>query len=150
MARMGRLGWFLGLIFGTLFGVLFAPRKGKDLRAHMKSERKRGKGLGLAPLQQDMKHLGQEIADIVRDFYDSEVVRDVVVKGRKKIKELSNDLVGEVADFHTTRIAPMERKGERTFKKAKGQFHSLKKKVRSSANIGKKAVREVKKVFRKK
>lgn len=150
MARMGRLGWFFGLIFGTLFGVLFAPRKGKDLRANMKAERKRGKGLGLAPLQQDIKHLGQEIADIVRDLYDSEVVRDVVIKGRKKIKELSDDLVGEVADFHTTRIAPMERKGERTLKKARGQFHNLKKKVKSGASIGKKAVKDLKRVFKKK
>lgn len=150
MARMGRLGWLLGLIFGTLFGVLFAPRKGKDLRAHMKTERKRGKGLGLAPLQQDMKHLGQEIADIVKDLYDSEAVRDVVVKGRKKIKKLSDDLVGEVVDFHTTRIAPVERKGERMARKAKGRFKNLKRKVKSSANIGKKAVKDLKRVFKKK
>lgn len=150
MARMGKLGWFLGLIFGTLFGVLFAPRKGKELRQRMKADRKKGGGLGLAPLKQDMKHLGQEIADIFRDLYDSEAVRDVVVKGRKKIKELSNDLVGDVVDFHTTRIAPIERKGEKTFKKAKRQFHSLKGKVKSSAAIGKRAVRAVKRVFRKK
>lgn len=150
MARMGKLGWFLGLIFGTIFGVLFAPRKGKDLRARMKAERKRGKGLGLAPLQDDMKHLGQEIAEIFRDLYDSEAVRDVVVKGRKKIKELSDDLVGEVADFHTTRIAPIERKGEKTFKKAKKQFHSLKGKVKSSTRIGKRAFNQVKRVFKKK
>lgn len=146
---MGKLGWFLGLIFGTLFGVLFAPRKGKDLRQRMKVSRKRG-GLGLAPLQDDMKYLGQEIVDIVRDLYDSEAVRDVVTKGRKKIKELSDDLVGEVADFHTTRIAPMERKGEKTFKKAKKQFHSLKGKVKSSTRIGKRAFNQVKRVFKKK
>lgn len=150
MARMGRLGWLLGLIFGTIFGVLFAPRKGKDLRAHIKAERKRGKGLGLAPLQQDMKSLGAEIADMVRDLYDSKAVQDVVVKGRKKIKALSNDLVGEVVDFHTTRIAPVEKKGERMVRKAKGRLKNLKRKVKSSAAIGKKAVKEVKNVFRKK
>lgn len=142
MARMGKLGWFLGLIFGTLFGVLFAPRKGKDLRQRMKVSRKRG-GLGLAPLQDDMKYLGQEIVDIVRDLYDSEAVRDVVTKGRKKIKELSDDLVGEVADFHTTRIAPLERK-------AKSQFQSMKGKVKSSTRIGKRALRQVKRAFKKK
>lgn len=147
---MGKFGWFLGLIFGTLFGVLFAPRKGKDLWQRMKTDRKKSGGLGLAPLQQDMKHLGQEIADIFRDLYDSQAVRDVVVRGRKKIKELSNDLVGDVVDFHTTRIAPIERKGELSLKKAKSRFQSLKKKVKSSAAIGKRAVREVKRVLRKK
>lgn len=149
MARMGKLGWFLGLIFGTLFGVLFAPRKGKELRARIKAHRRRG-GLGLAPLQDDMRQLGQEIAGIVRDIYDSDAVRDVVVKGRKKIKDLSDDLVGEVVDFHTTRIAPLEKKGEKTLRKAKGRFRSLKRKVKSSAALGKRALKNMKRIFKKK
>lgn len=156
MARMGRLGWFLGLIFGTIFGVLFAPRKGKDLRAAMKADRKKGK-LGIAPLRGDLRHLGEEIIEIAKDIYASPEVREVIVKGRKKVKELSDDLIGEVADFRVTRIAPFEKQaknkikqGEKTFRKAKSELKTLKHKAKSSLSIGKRALKEIKRVIRKK
>lgn len=153
MARMGKIGLFFGLIFGTIFGVLFAPRKGKDLRQRMKTDRKKGR-FGVAPLQDDLKSLGQELAEIARDLYDSEMVHEIIVKGRKKVKELSDDFVGEAVDFHTTRIPPLARdamgEGEKTFKKAKGEFKLFKSKVKKSASIGKRALKDMKSVMKKK
>lgn len=137
MARFGKLGWFLGLIFGALFGVLFAPRKGKELRGKIKADRKKG-NLGIAPLQDDLKNIGQEIADIAKDFYDSETVQDVVEKGRKKFKSLSDELVGEVADFHYSKIKPLREEVKEKVRKAK-----------ASVKIGKKAIRDIKKVMKK-
>lgn len=133
MARFGRLGWFLGLIFGTLFGVLFAPRSGKELRSKMKTDRKRKGGLGLAPLQDDMRSLGGEIAGIARELYESDAVQDIVSIGRKKMKEIQKDLVGEVADFEVNRIRPFKR-----------QIRALKQKVKKSAKIGHRAMRAIK------
>lgn len=132
MARGGKLGWFLGLIFGTLFGVLYAPRKGKELRSQIKQDRKRGK-LGIAPLQQDFKKLGEEIYGLAKEFYDWEPVKDIVERGREKMKALSNEFVSEVADFHVTRIAPLEREVRRNIRIAKKQ--------------GRKAAKEIKKKF---
>ncbi|MBI4994098.1 YtxH domain-containing protein [Candidatus Peregrinibacteria bacterium] len=163
MARFGKLGWILGLIFGTLFGVLFAPRKGKELRGKIKADRKCGR-LGLAPLQDDLKDIGQEIAGIAKDFYESETVQDVVEKGRKKLKELSKDVVGEVADFHYSKIKPLQSEvkhrvhfvkgeiahGKEVFKKAKAEAKDLKRHVKASVKIGKRAVKEIKGEFKKK
>lgn len=137
MARFGRLGWFLGLIFGTLFGVLFAPRAGKELRSKMKSDRKRKGGLGLAPLQDDMRSLGGEIAGLARELYESAAIQDIVQIGRKKMKEIEKDLVGEVADFEVNRIRPF-RKG----------FKHLASKAKRAGRIGKKAAQAIKKEMR--
>lgn len=162
MARFGKLGWFLGLVFGALFGVLFAPRKGKELRDKMKADRKRGR-LGIAPLSDDMMQLGQEIAQIAKDIYYSEHVSSIVEKGRKQMKKISDELVGEVADFHKTRITPVRRKlekeagrfghavrkGKKVLKEAKKEFKLLGSRLDKSAKIGKRAVREMKKTMRK-
>lgn len=148
MARFGRLGWFFGLIFGTLFGVLFAPRKGAELRSKIKSERKRGK-LGFAPLQDDMKRLGQEIADIARELYSSKAVQELVVTGRKRLKELSDDFVEDVSDFHITRIRPIENAAREKARLVRGELKRGKKKLNTSAKIGKKAVKEIKKEWKK-
>ena len=167
MGNGGKFGWFFGLIFGTIFGVLFAPRKGKELREKMKSERKKGK-FGIAPLKDDMQHLGQELIALAKDFYNSETVSDIVEKGRKKVKELSGDFVGEVADFHRTRIKPLQEefsdkikfvkgefdaqfmKGEKTVKNANKQAGELKKKIKKSVSIGKRAVKEIKRTIKNK
>lgn len=108
MARFGKLGWFLGLIFGTLFGVLFAPRTGKELRGKIKSERRKG-NLGIAPIKDEMTHLGQQLAEMAKELYQSKRVQEVVTQGRKKMKELSDEFVGDVADFHVSRIKPLRR-----------------------------------------
>lgn len=163
MARFGKLGWFLGLIFGTLFGVLFAPRKGKELREKIKAERKKGK-LGIAPLHTDMMQLGQEIAELAKSIYYSESVSSIVEKGRTQIKKISDDIVGEIADFHKTRITPAHkklsrdaqkfhgavRKGEKALKIAKKEYKTLKTKVKKSAKIGKRALKEIKTTLQKK
>lgn len=149
MARGGKFGWFLGLIFGTLFGVLFAPGKGKDLRARIKSERKKGK-LGISPLQDDFKHVGRQIAAMAKNIYYSESVQDIVEKGRSKVKDLSDDFVGEVADFHKSRIYPAVSTGKKNLKKAAHEWGDLKKKVSTSAKIGKRALKDMKKVMKKK
>lgn len=156
MARGGKFGWFLGLVFGTLFGVLFAPRKGKELRQRMKADRKKGK-LGIAPLHDDLKFLGHEIASIAKDIYQSEPVQDIVEKGRRQVKELSNDFVGEVADFHKTRIAPLTHTAkskshemQQNIKHAKHDWNDLKKKVKASAKVGKRAAKEIKSIMKKK
>lgn len=163
MAPFGKLGWFFGLIFGTLFGVMFAPRKGKDLRDKIKAERKKGK-LGVAPLQDDLSNIGRELVALARDIYNSNAVQDIVEKGRHEVKKLSQDFVGEVHDFHHSRIKPLQREvrskvdfvkakiaeGKKTFKLAKKEARELNSKVKSSAKIGKKAVKDIKKVIRKK
>lgn len=156
MAGFGKFGWLLGLISGALFGVLFAPRRGKELRGKIKADRKAG-GLGIAPLQDDLKDIGQEIAGIAKDFYESETVQDVVEKGRKKLKDFSKDVVGDVADFHYSKIKPLQSeikhkvhfaKGE--IKKAKSEAKDLKKRVKASVKIGQRAVKEIKGEFKKK
>lgn len=156
MAGFGKLGWFLGLISGALLGVLFAPNKGKELRGKMKADRKKG-GLGIAPLQDNLKDIGQEIAGIAKDFYESETVQDVVEKGRKKLKELSHDAIGEVADFHYSKIKPLQSEVKHRvhfvkdeIKKAKSEAKDLKRHVKASVKIGKRAVKEIKGEFRKK
>lgn len=163
MARGGKIGWFLGLIFGTLFGVLFAPRKGKELRAKIKADRRKG-GLGVAPLKDDLTHLGKQLADLAKEVYESDTVQEIVATGRKKVKELSKDLVGEVHDFHATRIEPFEDEariqmyrgkqkiaaGQRALRKAKKKWGQIEKKVQAGAKIGKRAVREIKHVMKKK
>lgn len=147
MARLGKLGWFLGLIFGTVFGVLFAPRKGKELRSRMKAERKKG-NLGISPLQDDMKLLGQEIASLAKEIYESDLVQDIVLKGRKKVKDLSKDLIGEVADFHVTRIEEKFQEGKRAATKANKAFNAFKGKAKKSLKIGKQAFKQIKGVMR--
>lgn len=156
MARGGKFGWFLGLVFGTLFGFLFAPRKGKELRARMKADRKRGK-LGIAPLSDDLKNLGQEIAEFAKDLYHSQDVQDIVEKGRTKVKSLSDDLVDEVTDFHKTRIAPFRRdleakvrEGKKTVKYANSEWNDLKGKAKKSARIAKRAFGDIKGTMKKK
>lgn len=134
MARFGKLGWFLGLVFGTVFGVLFAPRKGKELRGKIKENRKKG-GLGFAPLQDDFKRLGGEIAQIAKEFYQSDTVQDVVEKGRKEFKKISKDMIGEVADFHYSRIKPLQ-----------SEFSD---KVKLGRRKAKRAVKEIKNVWKK-
>ncbi len=133
MARFGRFGWFLGLIFGTVFGVLFAPGKGKELRSKIKENRRKG-GLGFAPLQDDFKKLGGEIAQIAKEFYQSETVQDVVEKGRKEFKKISKDMVGEVADFHYSRIKPLQ--------------SELSNKIKSGKRKSKRAIKEIKNVWK--
>ena len=156
MARGGKIGWFLGLVFGTLFGVLFAPSKGKDLRKRIKQDRSKGR-LGVAPLQDDLKQLGQELAGLAKELYSSEIVQEIVVKGRKQLKSLSDDLVEDVSDFHVTRIKPLQveleghiSKGKRTLKKANKEWGDVKQKVQESANIGKRAIKRIKSTFKKK
>lgn len=167
MASGGKLGWLLGLVFGTLFGVLFAPRKGKELREKIKSERKKGR-FGIAPLKDDMQHLGQELLTLAKDFYHSETVSDIVEKGRKKVKELSGDFVGEIADFHRTRIKPLREEvsskikfvkgefdeqfkaGKKTVKSAGRQAKELHRKIKKSVVLGKRAARDIKKTIKNK
>jgi gas vesicle protein len=139
MARFGKIGWLAGLIFGALFGVLFAPEKGKDLRQRIRTDRKKG-GLGLAPLKRDMQHLGKELAGIARDIYQSGQIKELIELGRGKMKNLSDDFVDEVADFHTTRIQQMN--------EAKKKLLRVKRKAGESVKVGKKAVNEIKKIIK--
>lgn len=163
MAHFGRLGWFFGLVFGALFGVLFAPRKGKELRDKIKAERKKGK-LGIAPLHDDLGHIGRELLAIAKDIYNSDAVQIIVEKGRKEVKKLSKDFVGEVHDFHYSRIKPLQREvrkkvqfmkskiavGKRTLLHAKQEARDVKRKAKASARIGKRAFKEIKKIVKKK
>lgn len=137
MSGFGRLGWFLGLVFGTVFGVLFAPRKGKDLRQKMKADRKAGR-LGIAPLHDDIKALGLELAEIAKDIYYSEQVSGIVEKGREKVKDISQDLVSEITDFHKTRIM-------RTGENAVGGVKSTVKKARKGRQKTKPVLKKAKK-----
>ncbi len=141
MARSGRIGWFVGLLTGAIMGVLFAPHKGKELRDRMKAERKKGK-LGVAPLKDDMQELGQELAGLAMDIYNSKSVKDIVEKGRGKIQELSRDFVNEVSDFHVTRIKPHASRARREVK-------GIKRKVETGLKIGKKAIKDITKEMKK-
>lgn len=151
--RSGKLGWFLGLVFGALFGVLFAPGKGKDLRNRMKAERKKGK-LGIAPLQNDFKSLGKEVAAIAKDLYESDTVQSLVETGRKRLHEMSDDWVEDVHDFHTKRIVPFTEEvlgeGKKTMRKADAEWKDLKGKVKTSVKIGKKAAKDITGTIKKK
>ena len=137
MARGGRLGWFLGLVFGTLFGVLFAPRKGQELRARMKADRKKGR-LGIAPLQDDMKHLGREIADLAKDIYESDIVQDVVDRVRPEVQSQVNFVKSGISS------------GRKTAREAAKELKNLKAKVKRSSRIGKKAFGDIKDEMKKK
>lgn len=162
MARLGKLGWLLGIIMGTVFGVLYAPRKGKELRAKIKEEHKKGK-LGIAPLQDDLGKLGGELLAMAKDIYESGTVQDVVERGRKELKKLSKDLVGEVHDFHYSKIRPLQHEikskvhfvkgkigeGKRAAAQAKRELKGLTRKAKASAKIGKRAVREIKRTMGK-
>lgn len=153
--RSGRFGWFLGVLIGAVFGVLFAPRKGKELRDRIKADRKKGK-LGIAPLSDDFRSLGQEMAGLAKDIYHSDVVQDVVEVGRKKLNELSGDFVEDVHDFHKKKIEPLRknfeekvREGKETFKKANRELKDLRGKMKQSSKISKKAVKDISHTFKK-
>lgn len=153
---MKKIGWFLGLVFGAIVGILFAPRKGKELRAKIKTERKKG-NLGIAPLKDDLTDIGRTLAALAKDFYDSPSVQDVVELGRKKVKDLSDGLVGEVNDFHYNKIEPMkdEVKTKVNFvkneiKSGKNTAADMHRRVKASVRIGKRAVKEIKREFKKK
>lgn len=156
MAKSGKIGWFFGLIFGTILGILFAPRKGKEFRERIQKDRKGG-GVGLKPLKEDMVKMGKEIADVAKEVYESEPIQNLVETGRKKVKEISGDLVSEVRDFHHRNIRPSLRlakekgkEGKRSAKKAAKEFREATKKVKASSKVAKKAFLDIKTIFRKK
>ncbi|MEK9132336.1 MAG: YtxH domain-containing protein [Patescibacteria group bacterium] len=167
MARFGKLGLIFGLLFGALFGVLFAPRAGKELRQKIKNDRQKGR-LGIAPLSDDLKDVGLEIASVAKDIYESEEVQDIVEKGRRGVKRLSDNLVDEITDFNRYRIRPLKEEakrtvdhgvdfvkdrissGEKVFHGAKKEFKALRRKAKKSVKIGKKAAAEIKGVMKKK
>lgn len=161
--RSGKYGWFLGMILGTMFGVLFAPQKGKDLRSKIKADRKKGK-LGIAPLKDDFKILGKEVADLAKDLYESDAVKDLVEMGRKKMHHMSDDWVSDIHDFHKSRIMPFQKEmmehienmkksvttGKKTAQKATGEWKDLQGKLKKSAKIGKKAMKDITGTLKKK
>lgn len=161
--RSGKFGWFLGMVIGTMLGVLFAPRKGKELRAKIRADRKKGK-LGIAPLKDDFKVLGREMAAIAKDLYDSDTIQNLVETGRKKMHEMSDDWVDDVHDFHAKRIVPFQKeilqhvgtaknsikKGQATVKSASREWKGLKGKLKASAKIGRKAAKAISKTMKKK
>ena len=149
MARSGRFGWFLGLLFGAVFGVLFAPRTGKDLRSKIKADVKKG-GLGVGPLKSDMKEVGGELAQIAKEIYKSEAVQDFVGTGKEKAKDFSKDFLHGFTDFHTSKIKPAKKKLEKQIKFVKHEISRGGKKVRRSVKIGKSAVKSIKKELKKK
>lgn len=155
MSKFGKIGWLFGLIFGAVFGVLFAPRKGKELREKMRADRKKGR-LGIAPLGEDMQKLGQEIAAIAKELYESEPVSGIIERGRHELKKLSGGFVDEIADFHKQRIAPAAheiknriKKGRHVLREAGREAKDLKKKIKTGVKIGKKAFKAIKGVMRK-
>jgi len=104
----------------------------------MKADRRKGR-LGVSPLRDDLQHLGHEIASLAKKFYDSETVQDIVVTGRKKMKDLSKDLVGEVNDFHYSRIQPLRDEVKERVRFAKGKasrtIRELKRKVKKIKHV---------------
>lgn len=127
MAR-GPISWLFGVVVGATLGVLFAPRTGKELRARMKTDQKKG-NLGIAPLKDDMQKLGQDLAGMAKDIYTSDQVQEIVEKGREKFEELSGDIGEEIGDFRVNKIKQTVRRGKRALKKVKDQIKTrLKKK----------------------
>lgn len=152
----GRIGWFIGLVVGAVAGLLFAPREGKKLREQIKSDRKRG-NLGIAPLKDDMKKLGEELAGLAVGFYESEPVQDIVEIGREKMQDISRDIVQNAHDFHAQRLKPIQEEMEEKvdFMKSKvdegkSTVKKTMKNVNESARIGKKALSRIKQQFKKK
>jgi gas vesicle protein len=149
---MKKIGLFFGLVFGAVVGLLFAPRKGKELRSKIKDDRKKG-NLGISPLKEDLTDIGRTLAALAKDFYDSPGVQDIVELGRKKVKDLSNEFVGEVNDFHYNKIEPMKDEVKTKVNFVKNGIEEGKdtfKKVKASVKIGKRAVKDIKREFKKK
>ena len=148
------------MVLGATLGVLFAPRAGKDLRSKINADRKKGK-IGISPLGDDLKEVGGELAKAAREIYESKDVQQLIKSGRIKVKGLSDELVGNIADFHVQRIKPLHKsiksnikshiaKGKTLLKRADSELGDLNKKAKASAKIGKKAVNQIKKVIKKK
>lgn len=134
MGKRGFFGWIVGLATGTALGVLFAPRKGKETRDRIKKARKSG-GVGYEPVLDDIKKLGEEITDAASDMYEGSVVQDQIEDWRRRLNELSGDLVSEVK--------PVEKRGKRWFREGKRMYHGGKRVVAQAA-------KEMKSVLKKK
>ena len=128
MAKTGKIGWLVGLVMGTAVGMLFAPRKGKDLRNEIKKDRQKGK-LGIAPLTNDIKDLGQELGEVAKDIYESDKVQNAVEKGKEKFSDIADDVMDEKA------MKERWENGKDLLQRAKNGLNRAKKSLRDSKII---------------
>ncbi|MFA6528707.1 MAG: YtxH domain-containing protein, partial [Candidatus Gracilibacteria bacterium] len=85
----GKIALALGLITGALTGILFAPEKGKELRGKIMNEKREG-GSGAKAVGDNLKKMGSEIYDLMKEIAETEEVKGAVGKAKGAVAEMAN------------------------------------------------------------
>lgn len=79
----------LGLVTGALTGILFAPEKGKSLRDKIMHEKKDG-GSGAKAVGDNLKKMGSEIYDLMKEIAETEEVKGAFSKAKGAVADMTN------------------------------------------------------------
>ncbi len=80
--RPGRIALGLGLVTGAIAGLLFAPEEGKKIRTKISKGDHKG-------LLEDLKHMGEEIGDMITDLTKQPHVVDAIDKAKDRAAEVA-------------------------------------------------------------
>lgn len=139
----------LGLVSGAVLGMLYAPRTGKQLREHMKKDRKKG-GSGIKPLTDDVKDFGKSLQSLASDMYSTirqnEAVAHIVKEGQGYVQDLTGDFADDFHDFRKHTLDPVHEEIRRSLKKHAAHAKNLVQKMQQKpVKMAKKTVRRKKK-----
>lgn len=79
----------LGLITGAVTGILFAPEKGKMLRDKIMNEKRDG-GSGVKAVGENLKKMGLEIYDLMKEIAETEEMKGAFGKAKGAIADMTN------------------------------------------------------------